>query len=80
MTEVRDHREATLVLRAEVTALTAVLVEKGLTTPDEFARQMDVEAEWLCRRLEEKFPGVTATDEGLTFDKRALPWMKGWKP
>jgi len=27
-----------------------------------------------------KFPGVTANENGLTMDKRVLPWMKGWKP
>lgn len=34
---VRDHREATLLLRAETNAIGGLLISKGLVTADEFA-------------------------------------------
>ena len=77
---VRDHREATLLLRAEVSALTGLLLDKGVCTQDELSDAVAVEADLLNAALERRFPGVTAHAEGLTLDKRVLPWMKGWKP
>jgi enamine deaminase RidA (YjgF/YER057c/UK114 family) len=77
---VRDHREATILLRAEVSALAAVLLAKGTVTQDEWLISLQREAEHLNQAYERKFPGVTASEKGLTIDKRALPWMKGWKP
>lgn len=77
---VRDHREATLMLRAEVSTIVDLLVKKGVFTADEFYAEVGTQAEILQRALERKFPGVTATDDGLSIDKRAMPWMKGWKP
>jgi hypothetical protein len=77
---VGDHREATLVLRAEVTALSMLLVSKGVATQEEVLAAFEDEAEQLNADLERRFPGVKATDYGLALDKRVLPWMKGWKP
>jgi hypothetical protein len=77
---VRDHREVTILLRAEVNAVVGLLLEKGAFTEDEWLKQLQGEAEHLAKAYEGKFPGVTAHEDGLTFDKRALPWMKGWKP
>lgn len=77
---VRDHRELTLILRAEVNALTALLVEKGVFTSQEMYEQTEKEAEYLNERYEKDYPGVRAVDDGLVFDKRVEEWMKGWKP
>ena len=77
---VRDHREATLIHRAELTALTGLLIRKGVFTEEEFSAEVETEADLLSESLSKRFPGVTATDHGLTIDRRALPWMKGWKP
>jgi hypothetical protein len=77
---VRDHREATLMLRVEQSALAAVLLEKGVITSQEWADALEREARQLNADLEKRFPGVTASAEGLRIDRRALPWMKGWKP
>jgi len=77
---VRDHREATIVLRAEVSAFTGLLREKGVFTDDEWLAALEREAKELNADYERRFPGVTASETGLTIDKRALPWMKGWKP
>lgn len=77
---VRDHREATILLRAEVSALTMLLIDKGVFTHDEWLKQMEREANELCQRYEQHWPGARATENGMTYDKRVLPWMKGWKP
>lgn len=77
---VRDHRELTIMLRAELSALTAVLRENDVFTHDEWLRALELEALALSKDYERKFPGVTAHQHGLTLDKRTLPWMKGWKP
>lgn len=77
---VRDHREVTILLRAEMSALNGLLIEKGVYTADEWLVALEREAGLLAKDYEARFPGVTAHDNGLTFDRRALPWMKGWKP
>lgn len=81
---VRDHREVTILLRAEVNALTGLLIEKGVFTAAEFDIQLGDEAKALNESYERRFPGVTATEHGLSFDlsrgAELLSWMKGWKP
>ncbi len=65
---VRDHREQSLLMRAEVTALTALLIGKGIFTVEEFAAQLVTEADLLDRAYARKFPGFTTTDDGVTID------------
>lgn len=77
---VRDHREATLLLRAELSAFTALALRKGLFSPDEFHRQLIDEAEALDHELSRRFPGITSSDHGMVLDSRAVETMKGWKP
>lgn len=77
---VRDHRECTILLRAEVNALASVLLEKGVCTEEEWLTALEREADGLAKAFAERWPGVTATEDGLVLDKRALPWMKGWRP
>jgi hypothetical protein len=77
---VRDHREVTILLRAESSALIGLLIRKGVFAHDEWLVALEEEANLLQADYERQFPGVTASEDGLTFDKRALPWMKGWKP
>ncbi len=77
---VRDHRELSLLLRAEVNALTGLMIRKGIFTDAEFTRSLLDEAEHLEAELQRRFPGVQATDEGLVFDERAVATMRGWKP
>ena len=78
---VRDHREATMVLRAEVTALSALLIQKGVFTHDEFVAAIEKEAEELSKMFEERFPGFKATDGGMTVDTtQAHDTTKNWRP
>ena len=77
---VRDHREVAILLRAEVNALLVLLRDKGVFDGEEWLVVLQREAEHLNADYERRFPGVIASEAGLTFDKRALPWMKGWRP
>lgn len=73
---VRDHREATLALRAEVSAVVNLLIMKGVCTQDEYMEQVAGEADYYNRQLEEKFPGAKASDSGMEIDvAQAREWM-----
>jgi hypothetical protein len=79
---VRDHREVTILLRVEGSALVNLLVAKGLITAQEWDVALTQEANLLSAAFERRFPGVTATDDGLVMNPRkieAAGWMKGWK-
>lgn len=56
---VRDHREATLLLRVEVTALSQLLISKGVFTEQEWNEQIAAEAAYYSTALEKRFPGFT---------------------
>lgn len=77
---VRDHRELTILMRAELNALTAVLIAKGAFTVDEFNQQLILEAKHLDESFEKRFPGIRSTEMGLAYDTRCAETMKGWKP
>ena len=80
---VRDHREVTILLRVEGSALIGLLLAKGLITQAEWEAALEEEANVLSDAYARKFPGVTATDNGLVMEPRkieAAGWMKGWKP
>lgn len=80
---VRDHREVTILLRAEVNALTGLLISRGVITAEDFDRALRYEANTLERDYQQRWPGVSATADGLTYDLKRIEragWMKGWKP
>lgn len=80
---VRDHREVTILLRCENSALIRLLIEKGVFTIDEWMRMLGEEADALCALYEEKWPGVKATEDGLDMNTAVMQeheTMKGWLP
>lgn len=78
---VRDHREVTMLLRAEVNALTQLLINKGVFDGREWTAQLGTEAELLSKAYGHKFPGFKATDEGMNMNiVIARDTMKGWLP
>lgn len=78
---VRDHRELSMALRAEVSALTQLLVHKGVFTAEEYTEQVQQEARHLCRAYERRFPGFKATDTGMDIDAHiARDTTAGWRP
>jgi len=77
---VRDHREAAMLLRAEVNALTILLVQKGVFTKEEHFTQLQEEAHYLCEAYECLFPGFKATDTGMDIDPQiAVNTTRTWK-
>ena len=76
---IRDHREATLLLRVEVTALGDILLRKGLITHEEYLAAVEREAVQLNLDLAARFPGITANEYGLHFAMpQARETMKDW--
>jgi hypothetical protein len=78
---VRDHRELTMLMRAELSAVSQLLVKKGVFTAEELTEQFREECRLLCHAYERRFPGIKATDDGLSMDVAiAADTMRGWKP
>lgn len=78
---VRDHREATIMLRAEANALAALLIAKGVFTAEEYTAQLEGECEYLCSLYEKQFPGFKARDDGMAIDTQvAVKTTRGWRP
>jgi hypothetical protein len=79
----RDHREATMILRAEVTTLVGLLCEKGVFTIEEFQTMLTTEAGELDKIYERIFPGFKATHDGIEMNAAIIEehgTMKGWRP
>jgi hypothetical protein len=78
---VRDQAEKLLIMRAEVSALTTLCVERGLFTIEDFQQANIVECEYLQKALEKHFPGFKATDIGMEMDvAKAAETTKNWRP
>ena len=78
---VRDHREVTILLRVEATAVIGLLLRKGIITQAEWEAELAMEADQLSDAYASTFPGVTATAYGLIIDPRRVQgWMKDWTP
>lgn len=73
---VRDHWEKLILLRAEVTALTGLLIRKGVFDAAEFTQALGEEAEQLSQDYARSFPGMEATDDGIRMDRRAAQTMR----
>lgn len=78
---VRDHREATIVLRVELNALTHVLLSKDIVTESEWLGAIEAAAKQLNNDYAARWPGVTASETGLHYElPQAMESMKGWLP
>lgn len=77
---VRDHREATMMLRVEATAVVALLIQKGVITERELEAAMAEEADQLEKAYQQRWPGASASDDGMVYTAQAMTWMQGWKP
>lgn len=77
---VSDIFENLIILRAETTALTGLLIKKGVITEQEYMRAVLEEAELLDMDYAKQFPGIRALDDGLKFYdlQKARETMKGW--
>lgn len=78
---VRDHRELSILLRAEVSALTTLLVAKGVFSGEEWQAALENEAALLDKSYERRFPGFSTTVEGVVMKlPEARVTTRGWKP
>jgi hypothetical protein len=63
---VADHHELTILMRAEVSALTGVLLGKGVVTPEEWRDALELAAKQLDHDYEESYPGWRTTPGGMS--------------
>jgi hypothetical protein len=80
---VKDHRELTILLRAEVSVLTGLLLKKGVFSEEEFEVALENEADELSADYSKRFPGMEATEHGIAYDIAKLRehgTMDGWLP
>jgi hypothetical protein len=76
---VKDHRELSMLLRAEVSALVATLVQKGVFTVDEFNTNLEKEAVTMDVENEQRFPGFSSIAQGISMSMpEAAETMKNW--
>ncbi len=78
MKALKDHREVSLIMRAECSAFTMLLIKKGVFTEDEWNDQMLIEARQLNASLERRFPGIRSSDVGIVLTNEAVETMKNW--
>lgn len=78
---VKDQREALILMRIEVTAMVALMIEKNVFTEQEFKASMIREADFLDKVFEKAFPGFSVADYGV---KMTMPeageTMRNWRP
>lgn len=76
---IRNEAEANLLHRVELSALAQLLIQKGVFTGTEFAAQVEIESQELCKKLEKSFPGFSATSYGLKLDTAiAAKTVQSW--
>jgi hypothetical protein len=63
---VANHRELSILMRAELSALTGLLIRKGAFTQAEFGEALEREAKLLDHDYEESYPGWRSLTEGLS--------------
>ena len=69
-----------MLLRAEVSAMTAALCRSIPGYQSKFREELLKEAEQLSKDYEVRFPGFRAIDIGMEMDSRAAETTKGWRP
>jgi len=79
---VRHHIEVTILMRAEITALTKILLDKKVCSIEDLQQAFIVEMERLDSAYERKFPGMRTTDYGVDYYDLPLAkkTMEGWRP
>jgi hypothetical protein len=63
---VADHRELSILMRAEMSAVTGLLIRKGVFTQEEFGEALERSAKQLDHDYEESYPGWRSLPEGLS--------------
>lgn len=63
---VADHREVSILMRAELSALTEILLRKGVLTEQQWTDALEREAKQLDQDYEGRFPGWRSLPEGLS--------------
>ena len=60
------HRELSILLRCETSAMAGLLLRKGIITEAEWQAALEAEAKHLDHDYEEHFPGWRSTEDGMS--------------
>lgn len=63
---VKNQYELLILLRADVNALTDMMIKKGVFTQEEFTAALIRESRTLDHAYEQAYPGFSATEDGLS--------------
>lgn len=63
----RDLIDKLIITRVEMTALTGILIDKGICTVEEFTEKCRTEADELDKMYEAQFPGARTFSDGIDF-------------
>lgn len=74
----KDLCEKLILYRADLNALTALLIKKGVFTQVEFTEQNIEEMVALDEAYEQQFPGFKTSQEGLIIGPEAKETTRGW--
>lgn len=78
---VRDHRELSMLMRAEISALTALLLEHKVCTQEQLQMAILTEVQMLDRAYQKRFPGFQSRDYGIEMNiALASDTMRTWRP
>ena len=78
---VRDHREITILMRAELSAMLRILLHKGFFTIEEYNDMLAAESLALSRLYESRWPGATAHEDGIHLEvEKSNAWMSKFPP
>lgn len=75
---IKDHREVTILMRAEINALTKIILENKICTQEKLQEILLEEAQYLDRSYEKRFPGFSTSFIGVHIDKKGQETMKNW--
>lgn len=62
---IKHHRELTIIMRAEISALQNLLISKGLIKHADLVKQLQIDARALDAAYQAAYPGFRAEDSGM---------------
>lgn len=78
---VKEHREATILLRAELNAVIFLLLNKKIISDEDYDAALLGAADRLNADYQAFFPGFKATETGMDMNMAiARDTMAGWRP
>lgn len=62
---IKNHYELSILMRADINAITGLLIKKGVFTQEEYTEAIIAESKRLDHDYEESYPGWSSDDDGM---------------